>query len=146
MVRYPPDVLDCAYFPTADVIEDLTGRALGVTPPAPKPVAFSVLGDYFTAANADRLWVIGERLRVFARSMRALTAISASMDHNAPREHAWCAAVSSVRLCKTLVAREGRPAAWYTRRITAYSGPHGASVEDRCEYGPTARSAENGGP
>jgi hypothetical protein len=76
MVRYPPDVLDCAYFPTADVIEDLTGRALGVTPPAPKPVAFSVLGDYFTATNADRLWVIGERLRVFARSMRALTAIS----------------------------------------------------------------------
>ena len=76
MVRYPPDVLDCAYFPTADVIEDLTGRALGVTPPAPKPVAFSVLGDYFTVTNADRLWVIGERLRVFARSMRALTAIS----------------------------------------------------------------------
>jgi hypothetical protein len=109
MVRYPPDVLDCAYFPTADVIEDLTGRALGVTTPAPKPVAFSVLGDYFTATNADRLWVIGERLRVFARSMRALTAIRSRDGPQRAARTCLVRTVSSVRWCKTLVARERPP-------------------------------------
>jgi hypothetical protein len=67
---------DRADFPRADAIRRWT-RARLLSDAAGSPAGgASTCAHYFTAAASDRLWVIRERLRVFKRDLRALTAFA----------------------------------------------------------------------